>query len=106
MTGSQKHRDSGFRPWVFTEHNAIMAATVLNSQAAIAMSDYIVRAFKHRLVAAAGFEDWSGSHTDSNSYRFEPSPVLGLGRNLSVAITSPHLVPAHRAKRCGQRAEC
>ena len=44
-TGSQKHRDLRFLPWVFTEHGAIMAATVLNSRQAVAMSVYVVRAF-------------------------------------------------------------
>jgi hypothetical protein len=32
-------------PRVFTEHGAIMAATILNSERAVAMSVYIVRAF-------------------------------------------------------------
>jgi len=32
-------------PWVFTEHGAIMAATILNSKRAVAMSVYVVRAF-------------------------------------------------------------
>jgi len=45
VIGSQKHRDPRVRPWVFTEHGAIMAATVLNSRDAVAMSVYIVRAF-------------------------------------------------------------
>ena len=44
-TGPQKHRDPRFLPWVFTEHGAIMAATVLNSQQAVAMSVHVVRAF-------------------------------------------------------------
>ncbi|MGO9802416.1 MAG: ORF6N domain-containing protein [Steroidobacteraceae bacterium] len=30
-TGSQKHRDPRFPPHAFTEHGAIMAATVLNT---------------------------------------------------------------------------
>jgi chaperonin cofactor prefoldin len=34
-----------FLPYAFTEHGAIMAATVLNSQSAIAMSLFVVRAF-------------------------------------------------------------
>jgi hypothetical protein len=34
-----------FRPWVFTEHGALMAATVLNSTRAVEMSLYLVRAF-------------------------------------------------------------
>jgi len=44
-TGSQKHRDPRFPPYVFTEHGAIMAATTLNSPRAVEMSVYVVRAF-------------------------------------------------------------
>jgi hypothetical protein len=45
VIGSQKHRDPKSRPVAFTEHRAIMAATVLNSPRAIEMSIYVVRAF-------------------------------------------------------------
>ncbi len=44
-TGSQKHRDARFPPFAFTEHGAIMAATILNSSRAVEMSVYVVRAF-------------------------------------------------------------
>src|SRR6185437_2098707 len=44
-TGSQKHRDPRFPPYAFTEHGAIMAATVLSSRRAVEMSVYVVRAF-------------------------------------------------------------
>lgn len=53
-TGSQKHRDPRFPPYAFTEHGAIMVATVLNSRRAVEMSVYVVRAFvKLREVIAA-----------------------------------------------------
>jgi hypothetical protein len=45
VTGSGKHRDRRYPPTVFTEHGAIMAATVLNSDRAVQMSVFIVRAF-------------------------------------------------------------
>jgi len=45
VTGFQKHRDPRFPPFAFTEHGAIMAATILNSPRAIEMSVYVVRAF-------------------------------------------------------------
>lgn len=45
VTGSQKHRDPRFPPFAFTEHGAIMAATVLNSPRAVETSLYVVRAF-------------------------------------------------------------
>ena len=45
VTGSQRHRDPRFPPFAFTEHGAIMAATIVNSPRAIEMSVYVVRAF-------------------------------------------------------------
>jgi len=56
VTSSQKHRGAAYRPWAFTEHGAIMAATVLNSSEAVAMSVFVVRAFmqmREQLVANA-----------------------------------------------------
>ncbi|MDE2188326.1 MAG: ORF6N domain-containing protein [Patescibacteria group bacterium] len=44
-TGSQKHRDPRFLPYVFTEHGVAMLSAVLRSERAIEMSVYIVRAF-------------------------------------------------------------
>jgi hypothetical protein len=42
-TGRGAHRK--YRPMAFTEHGAIMAATILNSPRATQMSVYVVRAF-------------------------------------------------------------
>lgn len=42
---SSSHGGRRHLPWTFTEHGAIMAATILNSPAAAAMSVFIVRAF-------------------------------------------------------------
>ncbi len=44
-TGSQKHRDPRYPPYAFTEHGALMAANILNSPRAVAMSVYVIRAF-------------------------------------------------------------
>ena len=44
-TSSKRHRGAAYRPTAFTEHGAIMAATVLNSPEAVAMSVFVVRAF-------------------------------------------------------------
>ncbi len=49
-------RHTKYLPLAFTEHGAIMAAMVLNSQQAVAMSVYVVRAFtrmREQLVANA-----------------------------------------------------
>ncbi len=42
---SSSHGGRRKLPWVFTEHGALMAATILNSERAVAMSVYVVRAF-------------------------------------------------------------
>jgi hypothetical protein len=42
---SRQHGGRRRLPWAFTEHGALMAATVLNSPQAVQMSLYIVRAF-------------------------------------------------------------
>lgn len=48
-----------YLPWVFTAHGAIMAATILSSERAVAMSVYVVRAFvkmRRELLADATLE--------------------------------------------------
>jgi hypothetical protein len=55
-TSSKKHRGAAYRPTAFTEHGAIMAATILNSPEAVAMSVFVVWAFmqmREQLVANA-----------------------------------------------------
>ena len=58
VTGSEDGRGQHrkYMPYAFTEHGAIMAATVLNSPEAVAMSVFVVRAFvlmRERLAANA-----------------------------------------------------
>lgn len=45
VMSSGKHRGAAYLPWAFTEHGALMAATVLNSPRAVQMSLFVVRAF-------------------------------------------------------------
>jgi len=42
-SGRGRHRK--YLPWVFTEHGALMASTILSSEKAISMSVYVIRAF-------------------------------------------------------------
>ena len=44
-TSSKKYRGPERLPLAFTEHGAIMAATILNSPRAVEMTVYVVRAF-------------------------------------------------------------
>lgn len=55
--GRGRHRK--YLPWAFTEHGALMAGTILNSERAVAMSVYVVRAFvkmRRELLANATLE--------------------------------------------------
>jgi phage regulator Rha-like protein len=45
VTSGSSHGGRRYLPYAFTEHGAIMAATVLNSKRAIEMSIFVVRAF-------------------------------------------------------------
>ncbi len=45
VISSRRHGGRRYPPYAFTEHGAIMAATVLNSERAIEMSVFVVRAF-------------------------------------------------------------
>lgn len=45
VISSGTHGGRRYRPYAFTEHGAIMAATVLNSDRAVRMSVFVVRAF-------------------------------------------------------------
>lgn len=44
-TSNALKRRASNLPWVFTEHGAVMAANILRSEKAVAMSVYVVRAF-------------------------------------------------------------
>lgn len=45
VTSSSKHRGAKYKPYVFTDHGAVMLASVLNSQTAVEASIIVVRAF-------------------------------------------------------------
>jgi hypothetical protein len=45
VISSDMHGGRRYSPYAFTEHGAIMAATVLNSERAVQMSVFVVRAF-------------------------------------------------------------
>lgn len=45
VTSKQGRGGRRYMPWAFTEHGALMAATVLNSPRAVEMSVFVIRAF-------------------------------------------------------------
>ena len=57
VTGSEKHRDPRFRPYVFTEQGVAMLSSVLRSKRAIIVNIEIMRAFvKLRQMLASNAE--------------------------------------------------
>jgi phage regulator Rha-like protein len=54
VISSSAHGGARYLPYAFTEHGAIMAATVLNSERAIEMSVFVVLAFVRMRRAIAG----------------------------------------------------
>jgi hypothetical protein len=95
-TGSQKHRDPRFPPYAFTEHGAIMAATILNSPRAVEMSIYVVRAFvklrdllSSNRELARRFAQLETRRIKSSPSTMRPSP-LSLRRFVSSWVNHQH----------------
>lgn len=71
-TSSKTHGGHRYAPFAFTEHGALMAANVINSQEAITMSVHVIRAFvrlhqlmvNHKALSAqlAALESRVGAH--------------------------------------------
>jgi hypothetical protein len=82
-TGSQKHRDPGFVPYAFTEHGAIMAATILSSPRAVEMTVHVVRAFVQlREMLASNRELARPSHSSKpSSTKSSPATMKPLPRS-------------------------
>jgi hypothetical protein len=92
--GRGQHRK--YLPRVFTEHGAIMAATILNSPRAVAMSVYVVRAFvrlRGELLANTALEKRLG-HIEKTLIAHD-----GTLRDVYEKIRPLLLPPAERPKR-------
>lgn len=104
QNATSKPRRGGRRtlPPAFTEHGAIMAASVLNTRAAIEMSVFIVRAFGHlRLLVASSAE--LTKRLDALELRVakrlgaQDDVIAGIIRALRELATSP----SRRQRRIG-----
>ena len=94
---SRKHRGAAYLPWAFTEHGALMAASILNSPRAVQMSVLVIRAFvslrrlaiNHKAIATklAEIDARIGSHD---------AQIAGLIQAIRV-LTTPN-EPKHERK--------
>lgn len=110
VISSGSHGGRRTRPWAFTEHGAIMAASLLNTRRAIDMSVFVVRAFvrlrewaaPHRELAAKldALEQRVSGHDD------DLDNILATLRRLiappgaprrAIGFSSPPALPAVRA---------
>jgi hypothetical protein len=67
-----------YLPYAFTEHGAIMAATILNSQRAIEMSVFVVRAFIQ-------LRDLLSSHKQLSQWLDDPRKETGISLTATSA---------------------
>ena len=99
--GSQKHRDPRFLPYAFTEHGAIQAANVLNSETAVEMSVYVVRAFIR-------IRQFLGTHHELAQKLAELEQRIGIHdeaiRKLMTAIRQLMEPPYPKRRRIGFHA--
>ncbi|MEO6326445.1 MAG: ORF6N domain-containing protein [Thermoanaerobaculia bacterium] len=82
-------------PWAFTEHGAIMAATVLNSPRAVEMSLFVVRAFVH-------LRDYARTHAElAKQLELLERRVTGHDEDLKQVIAALRglLEPAAKPRR-------
>ena len=87
-----------YLPYAFTEHGAIMAATVLNSKRAIQMSIFVVRAFVRMREALAANQQIAAKLTELE-HRLENHD--GTIQELVAAIRELMLPPPPSRRRIG-----
>lgn len=91
------------RPFAFTEHGAIMAASVLNSERAVEMSVFIIRAFVKLRRVIAGHKDLAAKF-DQLERRLadHDQQIVALVRAIRK-LAGPEVIPKRR--RIGYQVE-
>jgi len=97
VTGSQKHRDPRFLPWVFTEHGALMAANVLRSRRAVKMSVQVVRAFVRLREMVAANKELAGKLDElERRVSHHDEAISGIIRTIRELAIRPEPPPRRR----------
>ena len=92
---SSIHRGASYRPWAFTEHGALMAATVLHSSRAVQMSLYVIRAFVRMREALATNATILKRLAEIDRTLLEhDTALLALWRKLQPLLQPPPELPA------------
>jgi hypothetical protein len=93
-------------PYAFTEHGAVMAANVLNSERAVAMSVYVVRAFVKLREVLAGNEQLAKKLDDlerklTGRLDIHEKAILQLFAQIRDLLRPPPPQPKPRRRRIG-----
>lgn len=110
VTGSQKHRDPRFLPYAFTEHGAVMAANILRSKRAIAMSVYVVRAFIKLREVLAGTKEFTKKLAAlerklTSRLDIHEEAILRLFTEIRELLNPPPPAPEPLKRRIGFRVD-
>ena len=98
-TSRNGHGGRRYLPYAFTEHGAIMAATVLNSKRAIQMSVFVVRAFVRMREMLAANHEIAAKLTELESRLGEHDVQIDdIVRALRKLLTPPTVTREKRAK--------
>jgi len=100
-TSSLGHGGRRYLPYAFTEHGAIMAATVLNSERAIQMSIFVVRAFVRMREALVANQQIAAKLTELESRLESHDADI---QDLVEAIRELMAPPARSGRRIGFEA--
>jgi ORF6N domain-containing protein len=88
VISSHKHGGRRYTPNAFTEHGAIMAATVLNSKRAVQMSVFVVRAFVRLREMLATNRRLAGKIDElENRLNSHDSSIVGLFTTIKGMMT-------------------
>ncbi len=90
VISSESHGGSRYRPYAFTEHGAIMAATVLNSDRAVDMSVFVIQAFvRMRRALATNRQVLSKLAEVERRLETHDADIQGLMEAIRELITPP-----------------
>lgn len=96
LDGDRRGHHRKYLPWAFTEHGALMAASVLNSPRAVQMSIFVVRAFLR-------LREWAAGHAELAAKLKElEHRVAGHDEDLKAIVrairqlTEPPVAPRRR----------
>jgi hypothetical protein len=97
VTGSQRHRDPRFAPWIFTEHGALMAANVLRNRQAVQVSVQVVRAFVRLREMVAANKELAGKLDElERRVSHHDEAITGIIKTIRELAIRPEPTPRRR----------